>query len=316
MMNQPSLFDSDNSPQPVSKEQVIEPIKFHKDEVGAILTDLVPDDALLALNRGYGIRALIAGRILRLLEDTRDQTAVTRDQIVERLSIPWALVQGTMNVMRKTALVDTKTRITPFGQLALARDPYLDNTGLLWLFHYLLASNAALVLWSNIFNSVLDLNEKITISQTVDYFKVLEGKWSAKTINDKSRHEVGGIYKTYTEDMFSKLGLINKEETGVYQAYSNTATLPPLVWLSILLVYRDRYYPGVSSLEIPLIVKANYSPGRILRQKEVYIRQALDHLHNDGLITVEIRSGLDQIRFKREATWLNVISRHLAEEGE
>lgn len=315
-MSQPLLFNPDHTPQPNPIGQMIEPIKIHKDEPGAILTDLVPDNALLALNRGYGIRALIASRILRLLEDTRSQTAaITRDQIAEKLSIPWALVQGTMNVMRKAELVNAKTRITSFGQLALTHDPYFDNAGLLWLFHYIVASNAALVLWSNIFNSVLDLNEQITVNGTVDYFKVLEGKWSAKTVNDKSRHEVGGIYKTYTEDMFSKLGLISKEETGVYQAYSNTATLPPMVWLSILLVYRDRYYPGASSLEIPLIVRANYSPGRILRQKEVYIRQALDQLHNAGLITVEIRSGLDQIRFKRDATWLNVISRHLAGEG-
>ena len=314
-MSQPSLFDPDRLPQPAPKEQVVEPINIHKDEPGAILTDLVPDDALLALNRGYGIRALIAGRILRLLEDTRNQTsAITRDKIAERLSIPWALVQGTMNVMRKSELVNAKTRITSFGQLALTHDPYFDNAGLLWLFHYIVASNAALVLWSNIFNSVLDLNEQITVNETVDYFKVLEGKWSAKTVNDKSRHEVGGIYKTYTEDMFSKLGLIGKEETGLYQAYSNTATLPPMVWLSILLVYRDRYYPGVSSLEIPLIVRANYSPGRILRQKEVYIRQALDELHNASLLTVETRSGLDQVRFKREITWLTAISSYLSGE--
>ena len=90
-MNQPTLFDPDKMPEPANKEQVIEPIKVYKDEPGAVLADLVPEGALLALNRGYGIRALIAGRILRLLEDTQG-TDITRDKIVEKLSIPWVIL--------------------------------------------------------------------------------------------------------------------------------------------------------------------------------------------------------------------------------
>ena len=69
--------------------------------------------------------------------------------------------------------------------------------------------------------------------------------------------------------------------------------------------------PGASSLEVPLLTHANYSPGRILRQNEVAARQAMDELHNAGQLTVETRSGLDQVRFKREKNWLSTIAEYL-----
>jgi len=53
-----------------------------------------------------------------------------------------------------------------------------------------------------------------------------------------------------------------------------------------------------------------------LRQNEATVRRVLDELHNAGLLTVETRSGLDQVRFKREFTWLSAAARHLRGEGE
>ena len=74
--------------------------------------------------------------------------------------------------------------------------------------------------------------------------------------------------------------------------------IPPYVWLSSILAYRDRFYPGAASLETHLLIDA------ILAQddysaKEEGIRQTLDKLHALGLITVETRLGLDQ--------WLSVM---------
>ena len=81
-------------------------------------------------------------------------------------------------------------------------------------------------------------------------------------------------------------------------------------------MYRDRYYPRAASLEVPLITRANYSPGRVLRQNEVAIRRRLDELHNAGLLAIETRSGLDQVRFKRDMTWLLAIAKFLQGTGE
>lgn len=314
MTGQLNLFDQ--SPKPpksqTDRAQELDVIALNKDQFGAKLPDLIPDSALLALNRGYGVRPIHVGRILSLLLEQKETgQAITRDEIAEKLSMTWAATQGTMNVMRRAELVDSQTRITPFGEIVLSNSPYLDNVGLLYLFHYLLGSNALLVLWSNLFNSVLQDSESITIQQASEAFRVLEGRWSAKTIHAKTRHELGGIFKTYADDLLEPLKIVAKSDVGIYHSFSDTVTIPALIWLSTVLVYRDRYYPGAASLEIPLIAHAHYSPGRILRQNEASVRRALDVLHNAGLLTVETRSGLDQVRFKREHTWLSAADLHL-----
>lgn len=314
MTGQLSLFDQLPEPDKTPKDMIqeLDAITLNKDQPLAKLPDLVPEGALLALNRGYGIRSVHIGRILELLQAHKEgNQPITRDEIAEKLSMTWASMQGTINVMRKAELVDSQTRITSFGELVLSSSPYLDNSGLLWLLHYLLGSNALLVLWSNLFNLVLLDHEEITIQQASEAFRVLEGRWSAKTIHEKTRHELGGIFKTYTEDLLEPLKILAKSDVGVYHSFWDTVTIPALIWLSTVLIYRDRYYPGSSSLEIPLIARAHYSPGRILRQNEASVRRALDTLHNAGLLTVETRSGLDQVRFKREHTWLSAAAQHL-----
>jgi len=314
MTGQLSLFDQPSDPDKPQKDtmQELDAITLNKDQPGAKLPDLVPEGALLALNRGYGIRSVHVGRILELLQaHKKNNEPITRDEIAEKLSMTWASMQGTINVMRKAELVDSQTRITPFGHLVLSYTPYLDNPGLLWLLHYLLASNALLVLWSNVFNQILSQQDEITIQEVSEVFRVLEGRWSSKTIHEKTRHELGGIFKTYTEDLLEPIKILTKSDLGVYQSHRDTVTIPPLIWMSIIMIYRDRYYPSSSTLETPLVVRGNYGPGRILNQNEASVRRALDALHNANLLTVETRSGLDQVRFKQEHTWISAAARYL-----
>lgn len=315
MTSQPSLFNPDRPPQPIPNEQVVESIKIHKDVSGITLQEIVPEKAALEIVKHYELRTMYIGRLLADLEETNPVgKVVSRSEIGKSMGLNKALSEGTFSAMSYMQLVDTRTHITPFGQLIKTKSPYLDNPGLLWFLHYLIASNARLVLWSNLFNFVFYQKDDITNQEIFDAFKVLQGRWTEKTIVNKVRSESGAILKTYTEALFSPLGLISKEDKALYSGYWNTANIPALVWLAIILLYRDRYYEGAASLEIPLLVTAHYSPGRILRQKEAPIREVLDQLHNSGLLTVETRSGLDQIRFKQGLTWFSVISRHLSGE--
>lgn len=317
MSSQLSLFDGVAKPPKVEVplEQEIEPISVNKDVPGMSLPDLVPDDAVLELSRTYPTRASHVSRILRLAVERRSEMElVKRDEVASELGISWARVRGTMNVMRRSELLKPKNAPTPFGSLVYAYSPYLDNTGLLWLLHFLLASSANLVLWSHIFNQLLLGAEETSIADLAPRFLCLAGRWSAPTLEDKVPREIGGILRTYADDMFAPLGILAKRDKGTYDVFSNTAVIPPLIWLSCLLTYRDRYYPGVPSLEVRLIADGNYSPGRILRQKEAAVRRALDELHNAEILTVETRSGLDQVRFKREVTWLSAVHHYLEDQ--
>jgi hypothetical protein len=314
MTIQPPLFNPDNPPKPAPPEQVIEPIDIHKDAPGLTLQDLIPEGAVLEVIKHYEPRAMHIGRFLAGLEKINPQgTRVSRSEIGSQLGVNEALAEGTFNAMRFMLLVDTRTHLTPFGNMVKERAPYLDNKGLLWFLHYLLASNAQLVLWSNSFNFIFTQQDDVSNTDILDTFRVLQGRWSETTINKKIRSETAAILKTYTESLFSPLGLVIKKGHALYGGYWNTANIPPLIWLASILVYRDRYYPGAVSLEIPLLVNSHYSPGRILRQEETFIRQALDELHNLGLLTSETRFGLDQVRFKRDVTWISAIARYFEE---
>lgn len=312
MPDQPNLFDVNNPPKPAPQEQGIEPIPIHKDAPGITLQEMIPEKAALEVVKHYEPRAIYIGRFLAELESINPVgKVISRSEIGKSMGVNKAQSEGAFAAMGYMLMVDSRTHITPFGELVKNRSPYLDNQGLLWFLHYLLASNAQLVLWSNLFNFVFFQKDEVTNQEILDAFQVLHGRWSEKTIKDKIPLEANAILKTYTEALFAALGLISKEDKAHYCSYWNTASIPVLIWLATILVFRDRYYPNAASLEIPLLVNSHYSPGRILRQKETQTRQALDALHNAGLLTVETRSGLDQVRFKRDGNWLAAVKRHL-----
>lgn len=318
MTDQLSLFDQRPEPKDTARpvEQELESIPINKDAGGASLLDLLPDAALLALNRGYPIRASHVSRILRAAQERQaEKEPIKRDDLAAELSISWARVQGTINVMRKAELLKPKNAPTPLGNLVMGHSPHLDDDGLLWFLHYLLASNPHLVLWSHLFDQALGGREEITITEVTTQHAILAGRWSTDTLEVKVPKELGAIIRTYSDEMFVPLGLLGRRDIGAYDAPRDAGMIPPLIWLACLLAYRDRYYPGAASLETPLIVDAHFSPGRILRQREAAVRRALDELHNAGLLAVETRSGLDQVRFRREVTWLWAVRRYFEEKA-
>lgn len=310
MVIQPNLFDDTPKPQPVSPgSQNIDVIPIQKDVSDITLSSLIPGNARLELTRHYEIHSIHLSRILHLLSEPQN-SKLTIEQIAQLLSIPSARTEATLSFGRKTGLINSENALTPFGILVHTESPYLDNKGLLWFLHYLLASNATLLVWSLAFNVLPTRKSEVELGEITPLLAKATDKWSELTLKKKAPAELRGTFRCYTEEIFSSLDLITHMDGTKYEFNSNTAVIPPLIWLSSLLVYRDQYYPGAPSLEIPLIVDSNFSPGRILRQNQSYVRKALDELHNAGALTVETRSGLDQVRFKRDTTWLIAIAQY------
>lgn len=311
---QPSFFDNPPKPQDSEVwEQPVEAIPLQKDMPGVSLASIIPSNARLELTRHYEIHSAHLSRILQILNDSGDLKQ-TSEQIAQRLAIPWARTEATLSFGRKTGMITSENSLTRFGELILKENPYLDDKGLLWFLHYMLASNASLIVWSLAFNN-LSLNKpELDLNEITQVLSKATDKWSEKTLKKKAPAELRGTIRCYTEEIFSTLELVTHIKGTKYEFNSNTSVIPSLIWLGSLIVYRDQYYPGAPSLEIPLIIDSNFSPGRIFRQNQAYVRKALDELHNAGLLTVEARSGLDQVRFKRDTTWLSVIASYLKDE--
>jgi hypothetical protein len=310
--HQPNLFDDKPRFNPTRWQQPIAPILIQKDSVQNSFPDLIPDDCILSLTRHYDIQSIHISKILQLLfNQTNKINGLTRQELANTLSIPLARIQGTFSTMRKIELVTSDNRLSQFGELIYHTKPYLDDSGLLWFFHFLLASNASNIIWGYLFDNALNKNGKLYIRDITQDFSVLSGKWSEKSLNKKVPREVTAIFNAYLVGFLSPLQLISKFETGEYYYESNTVTVPDLIWLAALLAYRDRYYPNAPSLEVPLIVDAHFAPGRLFRANEMETRTRLDAINDLGLISVETRSGLDQVRFKRDITWLSALALYL-----
>ncbi len=314
MPEQLPLFDQNKPPLRKSKppEQFLDPIAIDKDHA-AKPSDLLPPDAQFRLTNNYALSGALTGRLLRALSD--EQTARTHTQIefATILTIPEGRITNLFNLVRKLELVSAQTKLTPFGNLILTSDPFLLNPGSLWFLHYLISSNAKLIIWSRLFNYVFLKSETVGPSDISTYYSDAKAGMSDYIFNWNGAKELGATLRSYTDEIFKSIGLVIRIEKGKYSAITDEFPIPPLVWLASILAYRDRYYPKVATLETHLIVDANFCPGRLFRQKEGEVRRILDILHNMGLLTEENRLGLDQVRFKTDTTWLSAITQYFQE---
>lgn len=317
MTNQLPLFDKNGKPSlkliDVVEEQVLEPISIDKDHTHS-QSDLLPEDFVFAFTNNYTVSGTLLGRLLQKLEESEILgVTTTRDLIASELAIPRERIVGLFNFARKTELVSRSNTITMLGKQFLLHDMYFLNRGGLWFLHYLTSSNANIVIWSRLFNYVFYKKEVITPIEAIDYYTDIRRKKSLSVFREKGSKEIANALRTYADDLFKSLRFVIRIDKGEYTILGDEFSISPLIWMASILVYRDRYYPGSPSLEAKLIIDAHFSPGRLFHQKEEIVREVLDDLHNRGLLTVERRQGLDQVRFKNDITWLGALRRYFEE---
>jgi hypothetical protein len=306
------LFDDSKSQPSQAKwaEQLLEPIPIQKDQASSP-NELVPENAIVRLTNNYDFSGNLTSRFLSLLkEDEEKSSKLLQDAMADELAVPKVRIPGLINFSRKAELLTNTNQLTTLGNIYLRHDQFFLNPGGLWLLHYLISSNALAASWCRLFNSIYYEAEEVSPSDMPVYYKDLQGGTSDKTFSWNGAKELGAILRTYSDSMFKPLGMLMRVDKGQYLLIHDAFDIHPLVWLSSILAYRDRYYPGAASLETHLLVDAHFSPGRLFHQKDEIVRQALDKLHTSGLITVETRLGLDQVRFKREITWISAITRY------
>lgn len=314
---QPNLFDepATNDKNTTLLEINIEPIPIQKDQPKISFVELIPQKGVVRFIRTYEIQSIHLSKILKILDQKQKQgLKIIQKDIAEELSISLQRTQVTLSLMNKSKLIDYHNKLTLFGDIVLKNCPFIDDPGLLTLFHYFLASDANLIIWSHLFNNLFFGKAEWKRSEIIEEFMVLSGRLTGTTIRKLIHEEIKGVLSSYTDGFLKNLGYINWSEDEITTEL-DTMTVHPLIWLSAILIYRDRYYPNTPSLEIPLILDSNYCPARIFRQNQIAAHKALDELHKKGFLTIETRSGLDQVRFKKGVTWLSTVNEYFKESG-
>ncbi len=271
-------------------------------------------DGQLEVTSGFHLHADKFSRVLTYLTHERQQRGGVYEQLSKATGMSRTQVKAfVLHGVHMELTVTRSLRVTPLCRAIVQHDPFLDQAGTLWLLHYLFASNPLLVVWNYMCNAVLQSVAEISKAEAADQFLPFIGRWSESSIRKNVRKELRAFFADYVVEIFSPLNYLREVQHNVYAVNRDVAPVPPLILLATAMIYRDRHQPGSSSVEIPTLVYADHSPGRIMRQGELHVRRALDELHEADRLTIESKANLDQIRFRGGVTWLDAVRAYYQE---
>jgi hypothetical protein len=304
-MNQTSFWDN-------SKREVQEilpiPITSDGSTPDTWLGGIHPE-AQLEVTSGFHLHADKFSRVITFLLNERQSEIAVYEQLTKATGMSRTQIQAFMQyAVHMQLLVPRTLEATPLAQLINSQDPFFDRIGTLWLLHYIIASNPLILVWNYMCNSVLTATAEITLDGATKQFYPFIGRWTESSILRNVRDkELHAFFAGYTKAMFASLNYLKEINKKTYVVQRDAALVPSRILLATTLVHRDRFHPGASGVEIPTLIHGDNSPGKLMRQREVYIRQSLDELHETGLLTIESKANLDQVRFKRDLTWLDTV---------
>jgi len=272
------------------------------------------EDADLEFTRGFYVHFDQISRILNFVARAEIQSRFSADLLAGTtgLSSDQASTQAKIAAAMEL-LVPRSYRPTAFGRLVADRDIFFEELGTLWVCHYALSAWPRRLVWNHLTNCVLPTEDTASLEQMRATLAPLSGLWAANTWRNNLRQEVNSLFNAYTEQAFRRLHYLRQTDEGAYALTDSPATVPSRAFLATLLIYRDRFLPGASGLEVPTICTADHSPGRLLHLDELRVRALLNQLHEAGQLAIEAKADLDQIRFHPGQTWLTVMQTYYEE---
>lgn len=268
----------------------------------------------LEFTRGFYVHFDQISRILSLVARNPDQSRLYRADLAEATGL--SEIQAGIQAKIAAAmglLVPISYRLTDFGRLVNDCDLFFEDTGTLWVCHYALSAEPKRLLWNHVVNCLLPTGQTYSPPEVRETLSYLAETHSARSLQRKVLKEVGSVFNAYTEQAFRQLHYLRETDTGNCALTDSPAPVSPGAFLAILLLYRDRFQPGASGLEVPTICTANHSPGRLLHLSEARVRALLNELHEAGRLTIEAKANLDQVRFRPDQTWVDAMQDYYEE---
>ena len=272
------------------------------------------EEASLEFTRGFYVHFDQISRILNFITREKSRSRFSANSLAKAtgLSSDQASTQAKIAAAMRL-LVPRSYRLTAFGQLVTDRDIFFEDLGTLWMCHYALSASPRRLVWNHLTNCLLPTEGLASLKQVRATLERLASHWAANTWRNNLRQEVNSFFNAYTEQAFSQLHYLHQTDDSTYALTDSPAPVPPGAFLAILLLYRDRFQPGASGLEVPTICTADHSPGRLLHLSETRVRALLNELHEAGWLTIEAKANLDQVRFRPDQTWLEAMKAYYEE---
>ncbi len=267
----------------------------------------------LQLTKGFFADFSQIARMLTYAVEHQNEGRIPSDDYVASIGISASRVGnlsslGTaLGLIRPVVLVPTK-----LGSVIHQYDPFLGDPGFLWLLHYLVSSNERYVVWNRLVNQVIPENDHFSTAIARPYFDDLSQFYSERSTKKHLRKEIGSVWNAYTQQAFQYLDFIRAESDLIY-VRGNPDPVPAHIFYAAVLSYQQRFAPDVTTLDISALINPANSPGRVFGLTTRQVRDLLEEVKNLGYIYVEIRADLDQIRFRDNGNFLDVVRRYYEE---
>ena len=261
----------------------------------------------LQLSNGYYLRFEHLSRLLHYVVGRPDVSRFTQKELASALGMSPRMVENlTSYGVALGLLTRGSCKPTELGELISKQDPFFDKDETLWFLHYTIASDKKYIVWNRLINCVFPKESKVTTEVARTYFSDLNGHFSEKTLKKHLSKEIQSFFNAYTEQKFSRLEYICKLSNTIYRL-NESVEVPDMCILASCYLYRDRYIRGATGIEIEHLIKEENSPGRVFHVSEHQLRLSLERLHKEHYISIESRANLDQIRFRSNEHWFDIV---------
>jgi hypothetical protein len=255
---------------------------------------------------------------------SEDPQVFTRDDALVTLGVGKNMVRSIRHWAMMTGIVEEEPehpdnrwlRPSVIGESIFSDggyDPYLEDTGTLWLLHYLLvATSNGPTTWYWTFNHFSEV--EFTTDRLVDVLSTLaEREQWTRVAKTSLRRDVNCFIRTYVPSRASKrigiedsldcplteLDLIHEVEQERSFAFSRGAhpSLPAEVFVYALVRFWDSYAPDRNALLFDELAYQPGSPGRVFKLSEGAITDYLDSLSTltGNEMSYDVTAGLMQV---------------------
>ena len=223
--------------------------------------------------------------------------ALTFSDLEEDTGLPFRQLRNRAAVARALGLFQERSlKLTIFGEFIAEYDIFFENIGTLEYCHYLAAGRERNLVWFDVFNELLPNNPSADYSGWMNFFKSkYKDEYTEHSLKDHFPKEIRFMIEAYVKNRFRKLELIIESSEGKLQRrrYANPQ---PLILAAMIYDYVE--HNGSSVIQIEELSEAPGSPGAVFAMETSTMRSNLESLHEQNLLRMESRHGLDQIRIK------------------
>lgn len=248
----------------------------------------------LRFTNGYDIDLTQTARLIIRISGPGNPIRA-RSDLLDELGLPDRQVTCLTGIAEAMGLIMGRSlKLTYLGRILLEKDPYLSTPNVPWIVHYNLASNPELIIWFRMANEIVWPNVSVSIDEAKARFADVREVYARESAIYFGK-EIRSFFRAYTEGALSSLAYLAVEDDRFI--CPSMLRVPPIAFAYSLFSFSRSYRAGETAIDIGEITAAPSSPGRIFLMREADVRAHLERMHRNGVVSIENKGHLDQVRF-------------------